>query len=282
MSDGQSKYWCFTFNNYTDEDEENLRTWFKNTTSYATYGYEVGECGTPHLQGYFELHSKRRFRTIKNLLSHAKLDRMHLELRRGTAQQASDYCHKEDLEAGYFFGELSVSKQGSRTDIEDLKRDLMEKKSLRNIAEEHFGSFLRYQRGILAFRNVVSDQRMWEVDVQVLWGPTGTGKTRRVYETVENLSNLYSHDGGPWFDGYDGQEEVLFDEYSGSYFSLCYLLKLLDRYPLRVPIKGGFASFVPKRIWITSNYPPEEWYPNAKQEHVNAMLRRISNVEKVE
>jgi hypothetical protein len=47
---------------------------------------------------------------------------------------------------------------------------------------------------------------------------------------------------------------------------------------MRVPIKGGFVNWVPKKIWITSNYHPREWYPNAKDEHVKALKRRFSKV----
>lgn len=277
MTDGQSKYWCFTLNNYTDAEEENLQQWFVNTTDYATYGYEIGESGTPHLQGYFELHSKRRFTVVKNLLRSIGLDRMHLERRQGSAQEASDYCHKEDNKPGFFYGTISKSCQGKRSDLIALREDLLAQVPMSVIAQEHFGSFLRYQRGINAFRNVIATKRMWEMQVSVFWGKTGTGKTRKVYELCPE--NLYSHPGGPWFDGYDGEEDVLFDEFSGSYFALPYLLKLLDRYPMQVPIKGGFVSFVPKRIWITSNYAPESWYASARPEHVAALMRRLTVVE---
>lgn len=280
MSNGQSKYWCFTFNNYTDEDEESLKSWLTETTDYATYGYEVGDCGTPHLQGYFELHSKKRFTAIKSSLRGSGLERMHLERRAGTAQQASDYCHKESNKPGFFYGEISKSSQGARSDLIALRDDLLAGHALSEIAQNHFGSFIRYQRGINAFRNILAEQRTWQMEVHVFWGKTGTGKTRRVYAECESSSDtIFSHPGGPWFDGYDRQSAVLFDEFSGSYFALPYLLKLLDRYPMQVPIKGGFVSFVPRKIYITSNYPPEEWYASARSEHIAALMRRLTNVE---
>lgn len=278
MSDGQSKYWCFTLNNYTDEEENTLQQWLTESSDYATYGYEVGENGTPHLQGYFELHSKKRFTAVKSLLRGSGLERMHLERRQGTAQQASDYCHKESNKPGFFYGTISKSSQGKRNDLIALRDDLLAGHALSEIAQNHFGSFLRYQRGINAFRNVIATQRMWEMQVHVFYGKTGTGKTRKVYEQVGQEA-LYSHPGGSWFDGYDRQPNVLFDEFSGSYFALPYLLKLLDRYPMQVPIKGGFVSFVPRTIYITANYAPELWFPNARDEHVAALMRRITNIE---
>lgn len=279
MSNDQSKYWCFTLNNYTDAEENTLQTWLRESASYATYGYEIGECGTPHLQGYLELEKRVRFATLKNKLSTCGLDRIHLERRKGNAQQASDYCHKESIKPGFFYGTLSKG-QGSRSDLIQLREDLLAQKPLHEIAQEHFGNFIRYQRGINAFRSIMAEQRNWQMEVHVFWGKTGTGKTRRVFaECASSGEAVYSHPGGPWFDGYDQQPVVLFDEFSGSYFALPYLLKLLDRYPMQVPIKGGFVSFIPRKIYITSNYAPESWYGSAKTEHVAALIRRLTNVE---
>lgn len=277
MSDGNSKYWCFTYNNYDAETEANLQSWLASNTTYATYGKEISGTGTPHLQGYFELESKRKHSTLKNKFRACGLSALHFELRLGSAQEASDYCHKEGQDPGFFHGTISRPQQGMRTDLNLLREDLLAQRPLREIAQEHFGAFIRYQRGINAFRSVMATQRMWPMEVFVLWGKTGTGKTRKVYETVGE-EPLYSHPGGPWFDGYDGESNVLFDKFSGSYFALTYLLKLLDRYPMQVPIKGGFVSFVPRKIYITSNYPPEEWYPTAKPEHVAALIRRLTDV----
>jgi hypothetical protein len=121
-----------------------------------------------------------------------------------------------------------------------------------------------------------SGTRDWMPITKVYYGETGIGKTRRAFE--EALSSPYVHSGGMWFDGYDAHEDVVFDDFGGSEFKLTYLLKLLDRYPMRVPVKGGFVNWVPKRIWITSNYSPKDWYPNAKDEHCRALRRRLEKV----
>ncbi|KAF8766420.1 Replication-associated protein like [Argiope bruennichi] len=50
-------------------------------------------------------------------------------------------------------------------------------------------------------------------------------------------------------------------------------LRLLDRYPLKVPIKGSYAEFNSEIIYITSNQHWSEWYPNIPNK--DALWRRI-------
>lgn len=134
---------------------------------------------------------------------------------------------------------------------------------------------MRYRRSIHSYRNLHGKRRNWLCSVIVYWGRTGSGKTRSV---TENSNELWVYPGNGWFDGYDGQEQVLFDDFSGSEFKISYLLKLLDRYPMQVPIKGDFAHWVPQEIYITSNLDPDMWFPNAHSEHVAALRRRFTNV----
>jgi len=249
------------------------QTLLSNGVTYCVFGREVGENGTRHLQGYLELSSRLRINQVKNLLG---TQRVHLEMRRGTATQASEYCKKDgDFEE---FGELSQNGQGHRSDLDLLQQSLIQGQSLSYISQEHFSSFIKYQRGIQAFRNIHDLKRTWICSVIVYWGRTGTGKTHSVIDNLHDINDIYIHPGGQWFDGYDGHKIVLFDDYGGSEFKLTYLLKLLDKYPMRVPIKGGFVSWVPHEIYITSNKEPSTWYQNAYQEHINAMFRRITNI----
>jgi len=54
------------------------------------------------------------------------------------------------------------------------------------------------------------------------------------------------------------------------------MLQLLDRYPLRVEVKGSSVPFVSRRIIITSNASPDEWYPNIRDR--TPLMRRITSV----
>ena len=266
----RSNYWCFTINNYGPNEVSSLSFAVPSkAATYLIYGFEVGDYGTRHIQGYIEFSRRLRFAQVVAFLG----GRAHVERRLGTADQAAKYCKKDAVfcEAG----EISVSKQGNRSDLDALHTSLLEKRPLEDISNDHFGSFLKYQRGIAAYRFANAPKRTWETLVIVYWGRTGAGKSRAVHD---NATDLYCHPGGQWFDGYEGQKQVLFDDFGGSEFKLQYLLKLLDRYPMQVPIKGGFVQWAPKEVYITSNLDPDDWFRNANAEHVRAMFRRFTNV----
>lgn len=73
-------------------------------------------------------------------------------------------------------------------------------------------------------------------------------------------------------------EAVLFDDFRADVCELHWLLQLLDRYPIDVPVKGGFVAFRPKRIYITSAFPPEGVYRNVCEENMQQLRRRIDRV----
>ena len=102
----------------------------------------------------------------------------------------------------------------------------------------------------------------------VMWfyGATGSGKTRKALEIAEELKLRIwiSNDNLKWFDGYCGQEVAVLDDIRKDILpTWAFLLRILDRYPLIVQIKGGFVRWVPRIIMITCPVPPEDcfkWY----------------------
>ena len=86
--EGQKKDWCFTLNN--PRPEELAHIWGDEGIAYLVVGWETGDAGTPHFQGYLELWDKCRLSGVKDILTRA-----HWEARRGSPQQAADYCKKD-------------------------------------------------------------------------------------------------------------------------------------------------------------------------------------------
>lgn len=249
----QGKYWCFTLNNYTAEEEQSIRELqpdSENPVSYLVFGREVGDSGTPHLQGYLELTKRLSLAGVKRLLG----QRVHLERRGGSQEEADEYCKKDgDFEA---FGSLNVSGQGRRTDLETIRSKIDDGVPELVIAEEHFSKWVVYRRSFEKYRrlkhhsNGIRDQ----LRVIVLWGEPGTGKTRYVYAKHPNVFAV-PDPALCWFDGYSGEDVALIDDYRGD-GNESFLLRLLDIYPIQVPVKGGFVDWCPKTIYITSNVIP--------------------------
>ena len=169
--------------------------------------------------------------------------------------------------------------QGKRNDLLEIKEQIDNGATELEIASEHFSKWVVYRRSFQAYATLKATQRNWPTKTFVLWGKTGTGKTRFAMDQIMDLTYWTPGD-YKWFDGYTGQDIVVFDDYRGEY-KLQMLLKLLDRYQMQVPIKGGFTEWAPKKIYITSNIHPNDWYPMADRYSMSAMFRRFSRVEAV-
>lgn len=266
-----SKHWCFTLNNYTSEDVEHFNAVGEKGDGirYFIYGKEVGDQGTPHLQCFVSFDRRRSLSFCRRFFC----DRAHFESAKGSPSQNKVYCSK-----GCDFREFGVVPvgRGDRTDLATFVASVKSGMRKEALLESYLGIYARYPRFAGMCSLMYSKKREWKTLVTVYWGETGTGKTRKAFE--EAGAGVYVHPGGKWFDGYEEEENVIFDDFGGSEFKLTYLLKLLDRYQMRVPVKGGFVNWCPKKIWITSNYSPKEWYLTAKDEHVKAMFRRFERV----
>jgi hypothetical protein len=86
------------FDDERQEIEDDLRKVInKINPIYYIFGYEVGDNNNPHVQFYMEFGRGIRRGTIKNYFEEFDLPTPHLEQRRGSAKQASDYCKKSNL-----------------------------------------------------------------------------------------------------------------------------------------------------------------------------------------
>lgn len=216
--------------------------------------------GRLHWQGYCVCKHPVSLGGMQRLLPGA-----HLEVRRGSHADARAYCTKDDTRvAGPFeFGREPV--QGERTDLGDLCDLVRQGRSDRELAEAHPVSFLRYGAHINRLRMALLPPRSTKTRVVVLRGPTGCGKSRWAFGQFGD--ECYVKDGSQWWDGYCGQRVVVLDEFYGQ-LAHSFMLTLMDRYPLNVQVKGGYATFNSPLIIITSNTDPREWYSGLTEKGV--------------
>lgn len=244
-----SRNYCFTtFNMNWDfhNASKNVR--------YMILQLEETKEGKEHYQGYLELDEPLRINRVKTILGD---DTMHLEKRRGTKDEAINYCKKKEsqLDGPWEFGNPEVG-QGHRSDLEEISLAIKNKATLKDLATNYTQTFIKYPSGITKVKGLIQEKRNQKTKLIIYWGDAGTGKTRKAYE--EN-PDAYFKPNGMWWDGYDNQKCVIIDDYDG-YIGFREFLQLTDRYPHKVPFKGGFTEFNSEKIIITSNIDPEYWY----------------------
>lgn len=268
--DNPVKRWCFTLNNYTEEELENISKMVTaETAEFAVIGKEKGENGTPHLQGFINLKQKKRLSQMKTMIA----ARAHFEQAKGTDLQNDEYCTK-DHDVYLRIGEPSV--QGKRSDLLSAVAMLHATSgNLTEVARANPATFIRYGRGLRDYwLTVGSTPRSFKTEVNVLIGPPGCGKSRHAYETTKDSSTYYKPR-GEWWDGYIGQENVIIDDFYG-WIKYDELLRICDRYPLKVPVKGSYVEFTSKKVYITSNTHYNEWYKFDNYDP-SALMRRVTS-----
>lgn len=255
----QGIFWCLTIpcHAYTPYLPINLQ-WCRGQL-------EVGDGGFRHWQLVCACKKKESLAGIRSLFGP-----YHAELSRSAA--AAAYCWKEDTRVPntqFEFGSMPIARNASH----DWDR-------IWELAK--CGDFLGVPACIRvqSYRTLCSIRADFERPVgverscHVYWGRTGSGKSRDAW----SRGGLESYPKDPrtkFWCGYDGQENVIIDEFRGG-IDVGHLLRWLDRYPVIVEKKGSSCCLKAKNIWITSNLDPRLWYPDLDNETLLALLRRLN------
>lgn len=265
----RTRAWTWTLNNYTSKELNHIVK--KMEAVYWCFGFE--ECpktGTPHLQGYSYFKNEREMTYLKKLIPRAHIERSY-----GSPLQNKKYCSKE----GNFYEFGDMPSQGHRTDMDELQETIKSGATLREIDEKHFTLFARYSKGIKESMALKLTER--EDKPRVIWlhGPTGCGKTKKVYDEFDRR-DVYPKEDHKWWDRYTQQKVILLDDFS-ALMEIKTLLRLLDRYPMVVETKGGFVDINSPYIVITCDYPPEKLYKHYKGHQLAQVLRRIDEIHEI-
>lgn len=293
----QSKRWLLVINNPQDcgLDHERLKEILSLFHPlYYCMADEIANTGTYHTHIYLFTHSPVRFSTLKNRLPTA-----HMEKAYGSSRENRDYITKsgkwadtdkaETSVAGTFFefGELPTEAEEKSPVMHQLLQSVKEGMTNTEIIEQtpsmafHIRDIDVLRQTLLAERYAVENRK---VEVTYLYGSTGAGKTWGIFErhdprSIYRVTN-YRTARGVFFDGYHGQDVLVFEEFH-SQIPVEDMLNYLDIYPLSLPARYSDRVACYTKVYFTSNIPLEEQYQDIQRyqlETWRAFLRRVQNV----
>ncbi len=267
----------------------------KNQISYFSSCFywclsdEIGENSTLHTHVYLAFRNAVEFDTIQKHFYGA-----HIENAQGSHTENRDYILKQGKWADDPKHETSIEgtfEESGPVPEERSKKETQSKEVLNMIYDgcdneeivKAFPSQINHLKNIDMFRETITSKRykdtFRELTVCYIWGKTGVGKTRSVMEKY-GYSNVYRvTDYAHPFDGYDGQDVILFDEFRSD-LPVKDMLKYLDGYPLSLPCRYNNKTACYTKVYVISNIPFEEQYPNVKNEEpetIAALRRRFDS-----
>lgn len=246
---------------------------------------EQGEGGTEyrHWQLVLVHPEPVRFSTL-----HRKLPTAHVEPVRDLRASLA-YVQKEDTrvedEKPLVKGKIRPGPgQGHRSDLDTLRRRILDGQE--TVDGLIMDDATAWRHGRMTADLVAARDRARlgagtrNVEVRVIFGDTGTGKTSAAIEGLQALGSVcrVTHWGAGAFDGYDGQDSLVLDEFAGQP-ELSELLTWLDVYPVALPARYRARQAAYSRVVLCTNTAPWTWYPWAPQAQRAALARRLHLVE---
>lgn len=271
----RSRNWLFTsFKSPTETVDELCSriqaTYFTDQCQYCIYQIEkCPETHRVHAQGYLQLLNAKSLQALKKAFSAED----HFEKRLGSHKEAKAYCSKNDsrLREPQEHGQ-GKDDQGVRVDLADVRDLILQGANARTVLDSCFGAFVKYHTGIEKAIRLMTPSRTEHTFLQIIWGESGSGKS--FYAAATSPASIYwlSRPNGSrvWWDGYEGQETVVIDEFKG-WLPHGFLCCLADRNPCMVETKGGSTQFRSRRLILLSNQEPTTWYRHG----LGALRRRM-------
>jgi hypothetical protein len=255
--------WFLTWNNPKEGDHALLVHILKNrfNARYLVVGDEVGEQGTPHLQGCFAMQDQKTMSALKRVLPE-----VHWEACKSLVH-AADYCKKE----GKF------TEWGTPPDTPEAKGKKEQNRWKFTLECCKAGNFDAIEPVIqitharsLDFVHARAVRARYQPDnthLENYWfvGATGTGKSRLAREWFENDRQIiYDKPLSKWMNGYEFQPVWLLEDVDphGQKDLGGLMKRWSDRYPVNAETKGGSMEVRPQIVIVTSNYFPHECFPD--------------------
>lgn len=293
----QSRKWALVINNPLEArlDHAAIREILHRfSPAYFCMADEIATTGTYHTHIFLYSPSPMRFSTIKGRFPTA-----HIEKAYGSAKDNRDYIRKEGRwaetdkaetsVAGTFeeWGNLPAEKEEASPDKYRLLQSLREGMTSLEAVEDNPDRFYHYREIETVRQSILEDTYstiMRQVEVTYLFGASGTGKTRGIFErhNPKSICRITDYGGknGVRFDSYRGQEVLVFEEFH-SQIPISAMLNYLDIYPIMLPARYNDRVACYTTVYLTSNIPLEAQYQEIQRYQLEtwyAFLRRIHNV----
>jgi uncharacterized protein (DUF433 family) len=269
--------WTLTLNNPTDQEWDAVKTIPTGNVTRAIFANEVGEEGTPHIQGFIHFKNAKSLTAVKRFLGSV---RWHLEPTRGTDFENWTYCTKQD-ENAVMFGDEPI--EGDDMSVwARIVQHIDDGMTTNEIIRRYPETAMRCITAIEKYRLDVDRQNAGWRDVETIYisGSTGIGKTRYVMDKY-GYHNVYrATDKKHPFDMYAGQDVLVFEEFRSSY-KIEDMLNWLDGYPIELPARyaNKMAKFT--KVYILSNWSFYEQYEGVQDQHPktwDAFVRRVDKL----
>lgn len=295
MSD-QYRKWQLTFNDpipkgWTHEAIKNKINEFSNVI-YWCMSDETGlESQLFHTHLYMVLKNGVRISTIQN-----RFPSVHWDICKGSSPENRDYVFKEGKwltdpkadtnhrDSHEEYGELPNERPGKRTDLDELYDMIKNGFSNFDILEENPQYIMQIDK-LDRIRKTYQEEQYkntWrDLEVTYIWGTTGSGKTRGVKEQY-GYSNVYTvTDYTHPFDGYGGQDVILFEEFRSN-LRIADMLQYLDGYPIELPCRYSNKVACFTKVYFCTNIDIRDQYRDIRMDYPetwNAFIRRIHKVK---
>lgn len=269
----KSARWVFTVNN----PGQWRPTWDVTAMAYMVWQVERGENGTTHIQGYVRFKNAKTLAAAKNGIV---CQEAHMEQAEGTEEQCRDYCTKEETRVGATVEHGTYDKnkgvKGKRSDILAMTKTIQEGATLTAVMNAHPAEFIKFHAGVEKMINLTAmatAQGIREIHTTVLWGPTGTGKSHRIFHMYRDAAYVVLPGRDP-FSTYSGQRVIVFEEFDYNAWPIQAMLRYLDKWPLQLDCRFNNKWAKYERVYILGNRDPAEWYHQHPQRE--ALARRLT------
>lgn len=277
---GNAKRWMFTLNNPAEDFETQLIS--KCDAGDAMVEYLVCQreiaptTGTEHAQGFVIFTCRRTMSQVKKFI-----ERAHWEVTRARLnKEPIAYCTKADTRKPgcepTHWGTVPEGGQGKSKELEAVKRKIDDGAPQSEIMEEHFSTWVRHNKALQLYSALKTKKRCHQTEGVYIVGDTGVGKSRMA-EAMAPPEQTFWKQRGDWWDGYDGHTHVILDDFYG-WLKYDDMLRIVDRYPLLVQVKGAQTNFVAEKVIVTSNKLPHSYYPRVASlpGGLSSLYRRFS------